>query len=164
MVCQRISSDVVRLHERGVKEIAQIDSVAGLEADVVFGYANECFGWDRRDLVQITAAMLGPIEHNHGRGDFRETANLALLGRLLGIEDSAGCRIDNDISLRPGGRTAAARERNKQGKANGKTLQTFHDSLERVDVNHGRGRCNPSESCKETLRSNTPLSAALLGF
>src|SRR5690242_2706320 len=99
MVCQRIGGNVVRLDERGVKQIAQIDPVARLETDIVFGYAHKCFGWDRRDLVQITAALLGPIEHNHGRSDFRKTANLSLLGRLLRIEDSAGCSIDNDISL-----------------------------------------------------------------
>ena len=41
VIRQRIGSDVVGLHERRVKQVAQRDRVARLKADVVFARADE---------------------------------------------------------------------------------------------------------------------------
>ena len=39
VISQRVSRDIVRLHKRGIKEIAQRDAVTRLKADVVFSCA-----------------------------------------------------------------------------------------------------------------------------
>ena len=53
MIGQRVGRDVVGLHQRGVKEIAQSDAVARLKADQILAGADECLGRNRGELIQI---------------------------------------------------------------------------------------------------------------
>ena len=101
VIGQGIGRDVVRLHERGVEQIAQRDRVARLKTDIVFARPGEGgFGNDRH-LREIAAFFGGPIEHDHRGRDFRQAADLALLIGLQFIEDEAGLGVHRDGCLGP---------------------------------------------------------------
>ncbi len=97
---ERVSSDVIGLDQRGVKEIAQGDSIAGLKTNEILTGADECFGRNRGHLVQVAGSFLGPIEHDHGCGYFGEASDLAFIFHPLLLEDKTSLRIDNGVGLR----------------------------------------------------------------
>ena len=118
MICQSIGRDVVGLDERGIKQIAKCNCVAGLKPDVVLARAGKGLGRNRDDLVEIARFVFRPIEHHHCRGNLRQAANLVFLTRVLFLENITSLRIDEDEGLRGRGQTDAARERDERGKSN----------------------------------------------
>ena len=118
MIRQSIGRDVVGLDERGIKQIAKGNCVAGLKSDVVLARAGKGLGRNRDDLVEIARFVFRPIEHHYRRGDLGQTAHLAFLPRVLFLENVASLRIDEDEGLCGRGQMDAAHERDERGKSN----------------------------------------------
>ena len=79
---QSKSSDVVGLHERGVKQIAQCSLVARLKTDIVLAGAHECLRRNADYLIEIASFFLGPIQHNRGGSDLGQAADLPFVFRF----------------------------------------------------------------------------------
>ena len=54
MVRERVGRDIIRLHKRGVEEIAQRNCVTWLKTDVIFRYSNKRLLRNSDHLVQVT--------------------------------------------------------------------------------------------------------------
>ena len=116
--------DVVRLHERCVKQIAQRNVVARLKTDVVFRNSGKGGRRNADDLIKISAVMFRPIQHHHGGGNFGQTADLAFLLRFVLFKDMSGSRIDDDVTLRrTGGTGTGAREKRERGENGNKAMR-----------------------------------------
>ena len=113
-VRESISSDIVRLDERCIKQIAQRNAIARLKPDQVFAGADKCLLRNRHHLIQIAAAFFRPIEHDHRGRDFGQAADLAFVSRLNLVENEAALSIDDDIS--GPGRFGGATKRKKEGE------------------------------------------------
>ena len=113
VIRQGVGGDVVGLHERRVKQVAQRDRIARLKTNVVLarsgkgGFGNDC------DLREIAALFRRPIEHHHRRRDLRQAADLAFLVGLELLQNVAGLGVDRDRCL---GRARMARSRQKRAR------------------------------------------------
>jgi hypothetical protein len=103
------------LNERRVEQIAQCDCVARLEPDEVFPRPDQCFGWNRRQLIQVARMFFGPVEHDHRRRDLGQASDLPFVSRRLLFQNIAGLRIHDYPGLR-GVKWARGRETEREGK------------------------------------------------
>src|SRR5215469_13103298 len=100
MLRQRICCNVVRLDKRRVKKIAQRNCVARLKTNVVFQSPCKRLLRNCNYLIEVARFSFRPIEYDARGRDFRETANLEFLSRLLLCQNVAGLCIGNNIGLR----------------------------------------------------------------
>src|SRR5216684_6416689 len=117
MSCQSKRSDVIGLHERGVKQVAQRDLVARLKSDVVFPGADKCLRRNADHLTETASFFFRPIQYDCGRGDLGQTADLPFVFRFLLLQHVTGLRIDNDVSLRGSSRADLPSQRGKRSKS-----------------------------------------------
>ena len=115
MIGQCVCSDVVRLDERGIKQIAQRDRVARLESNIIRVGSNKSRFRNHGDLRKIAGAGRGPIEYDHRGRDLGQAADLTLFVRLRFIENVTRGRIDCDIRLRAFGARNAGEQQAKSG-------------------------------------------------
>ena len=57
VIGQRVSGDIVRLHERGIKKITQRDGVTRLKADVVFRGPLKRLRWNGHRFIEIAGFL-----------------------------------------------------------------------------------------------------------
>ena len=129
MSCQSKGSNVVGLDERGIKQVAQRDLVAWLKSYVVLPGADECLRWNGDDLIEIAAFLFRPIEHDRGRSDLCQAANLAFIFGFLILQNVARLRIDNDEGLRRSGWSDSACEYGKRGENGCKSVRKNHGAM-----------------------------------
>jgi hypothetical protein len=134
VVRERVGRDVVGLDKGGIKQIAERDRITRLETDEVLASADKRFGRDGRQLIQITRMFFGPVEHDHGGRNFRQTADLAFLAWLLLIQNNAGVGIDDCVG--PSGVSDAGRQAKRQRKkSDEKAAWNSHGKVKSLHLN-----------------------------
>ena len=115
MIRQCVGGDVVRLDERGIKQVPQRNRIAGLKSYVVLTNTGKGLRRNRDNFVKVTRFMFRPIERYDRRGDLGQAANLAPLSGILLLQNVASLRIDDHKGLFGRSQTDAAPEREEPG-------------------------------------------------
>jgi hypothetical protein len=131
---QGVGRDVIGLNQRGVKKITQRDAIAGLKANEIFARADERFGRNGRELIQITCTLFRPIDYDHGGRDFGQAADLTFVPGIDLIQDKTSLRIDDDIGARSLERAASGQTEREREKSDEKAAGNYHGNKNRCTL------------------------------
>jgi hypothetical protein len=97
---ERLRRLVVRLHHRGIKQVANGAAVADAEVDAIRAPERLSGFRDERELTDINPGSVCPIQHDHARSDLCQAADLQFLLCIRALQDGPGRLVRDRISSR----------------------------------------------------------------